>query len=48
MKRKSIIISRLVSLAAGLGMLGFGIADNGARAVLQKAIRVCLECIGIG
>lgn len=39
--------------AAGLLVLGtafivFGIMRGEQRVVLQKAIRVCLECIGIG
>lgn len=33
---------------AGAGFLLYGIFTGQAIAVLQKAIRVCLECIGIG
>ena len=48
MKRKGIIASRLITLAAGIGFLAAGIAVGEYRTVLQKAIIVCLECIGIG
>ena len=33
---------------AGAAMIAFGVADNEHREVLEKAIRICLECIGIG
>lgn len=35
-------------LAAGIVMLTIGILDGEMRIVDAKAIRVCLECIGIG
>lgn len=33
---------------AALLLFGFGIARGEAAVVLGKAIRICLECIGIG
>lgn len=34
--------------AAGILMMGFGIFRGEAATVLAKAIRICMECIGIG
>lgn len=34
--------------ALGCLMMGYGIYRGEADVVLQKAIRICLECIGIG
>ena len=38
----------LLLTAAGLAMMGFGIYRGEAAVVLEKAINICLECIGIG
>ena len=38
----------LVLLALGGAMIALGVARGEHWAVLEKAIRVCLECIGIG
>ncbi len=38
----------LLIAAAGLAMMGFGICRGEAAVVLEKAINICLECIGIG
>ena len=38
----------LLIAAAGLAMMGFGTYRGEAAAVLEKAINICLECIGIG
>lgn len=35
-------------LTAGVALLALGIVRGEERVVLQKAIRICLECIGIG
>jgi len=35
-------------LAAGVAMMVAGLMRGEAQEVLQKAILVCLECIGIG
>ncbi|MCI9153595.1 thioredoxin [Lachnospiraceae bacterium] len=34
--------------AIGLAMMGFGICRGEMAAVMEKAINICLECIGIG
>ncbi len=33
---------------AGIAMMIFGAYQGEAEAVMAKAIRICLECIGIG
>ena len=35
-------------LLIGMAMLVFGIWRNEAQTVFSKAIRVCMECVGIG
>ena len=35
-------------LLAGVLMVGFGIWRGEAGTVLSKAIRLCMECVGIG
>ena len=39
---------QIALLAAGTAMLCFGIWRGEASAVLSKAIKLCLECVGIG
>lgn len=34
--------------AIGLVMMGFGILRGEVPVVLEKAINICMECIGIG
>lgn len=34
--------------AAGLALMGFGICRGEMAAVLEKAVNICMECIGIG
>lgn len=34
--------------AAGFAMMSFGIYRGEMAVVLQKAVNICLECIGIG
>lgn len=41
-------VAQVALLIAGVAMVGFGIMRGEADAVLAKAIRLCLECIGIG
>ena len=39
---------QVILLAAGAAMLCFGIWRGEAATVLSKAIKLCLECVGIG
>ena len=41
-------VSQVVLLVAGVAMVCFGVMRGEATTVLGKAIRLCLECIGIG
>lgn len=50
-KRREIMnkkYAQWVLLLAGILMVGFGIWRGEAGTVLSKAIRVCMECVGIG
>ena len=46
MKKRSIV--SLVLLAVGLVFIVIGAARGEANAVMQKAIMLCMECIGLG
>lgn len=48
MSRRRKNAARLMLLAAGTIMIGFGAMRGEAELVLGKAIRLCLECVGIG
>ena len=39
---------QIAFLAVGTVMLCFGVLRSEAAIVLSKAIRLCLECVGIG
>lgn len=39
---------RLLIAGAGILSLALGIAQGGYRDTLAKAVRICLECVGIG
>lgn len=41
-------VVRFGILAAALLFIGIGIAGEEHLDVMQKAVRICLECIGIG
>lgn len=40
--------SRVLLLAVAAAMIGFGIYRGELDVVFNKAINICLECIGIG
>ena len=42
------IVVQAALLIAGVAMLCFGIWRGEAAVVLSKAIKLCLECVGIG
>ena len=46
MKDKKIVPT--VLLLAGITMMGYGVIRGEAAVVLGKAIKLCLECVGIG
>ena len=39
---------QLALLVLGVAMIGFGLWRGEAATVLSKAIRLCMECVGIG
>lgn len=41
-------LARMLVLAASLALLIFGLMDGGYRDVLNKAMLLCYECMGIG
>ena len=48
MKWKTKTNAQLFTLAFGVAMLGLGIRRNEVNVVLTKAVKICLECVGIG
>ncbi|MDO5016646.1 MAG: CD1871A family CXXC motif-containing protein [Eubacteriales bacterium] len=43
-----LFISRLILGLLAVGFVVYGIYSGQAGLVLNKAIRICLECVGIG
>lgn len=41
-------ITRLVLCVGGIALVAFGIYNGGMRDVLEKAINICTQCIGLG
>ena len=41
-------IAAVICIAAGIAFIAIGLMRGENRIVLQKAVRICLECIGIG
>ena len=48
MKSKKIPVKALVTSLIGVAFMAFGIYRGEMATVLAKAVRICLECIGIG
>lgn len=48
MSLKKNLVIRYSLLAAGTALLAVGLFRGEGLVVLQKAVNVCLECIGIG
>jgi hypothetical protein len=48
MKSKIIPVKALVTSLIGVAFMAFGIYRGEMATVLAKAVRICLECIGIG
>ncbi len=46
MDRKRII--RIAIITAGLGCVIFGVNKGDYNDIMNKAVRICYECIGIG
>ena len=46
--KKQVILTRIIVLVIALGLLTVGIFGNGMNDVLDKAINICFECIGLG
>lgn len=47
-RNKAILTLRLGCLGLALALIGIGLLRQEQLEVLQKAVRICLECIGIG
>jgi len=47
-QKLTILISRLSILTIAITLIIIGIFDGGASSVLQKAVNICTECIGLG
>ncbi len=46
--RKKKAVFQIVLIICGITMLCYGALRGEAETVLSKAIRLCLECVGIG
>ncbi len=48
MKLKNKKLAGILVLIMGIAFMGIGASRGEVEIVLMKAIRICLECIGIG
>ncbi len=48
MNKKEFPLKALVASLIGIGFMAFGIYRGEMMTVFAKAIKICLECIGIG
>lgn len=48
MINKKLLIIRILILITCISMIVAGIISGEVNVVLNKAVRICLECIGIG
>ena len=48
MKANHIHLLRAAAIAVALVFIALGISRGDTAVVLRKAIRICLECIGVG
>lgn len=48
MKKEFPIKYGVLTAVIGIAMMAFGIYRGETDSVLMKAVRICLECIGIG
>lgn len=48
MKRKSVLPARYALLGLAAALTAIGLFRQEHLEVLQKAVKICLECIGIG
>lgn len=48
MKARFIHLLRAAAIAVALSFIVLGISRGDTAVVLRKAIRICLECIGVG
>ena len=48
MKSKSVLLARYGLLGLAVALIAVGLLKQEHLEVMQKAVKICLECIGIG